>query len=130
MIGLDTTAIIDLFKGVEGIRKVLQQLKGPFASTQINYAELMFGLNPKDSRSAKEEEYYDEMFQSLTMLKLTKESSKKATEIYWYLKGIGKAIEPFDCMIAAIHIVNGVDSIITKNIKHFHNIRGLKVIVY
>ena len=130
MIGLDTAAIIDLFRGVEGVRKALQQLKGPFASTQMNYSELMFGLNPKDPRSAKEEEYYDEFFQSLTLLKLTKESSKKAAEIYWYLKGIGKSIEPFDCMIAGIHLANGVETIVTRDVRHFSNIKGLRVVAY
>lgn len=36
----------------------------------------------------------------------------------------------FDSMIAGILLANGVDKIITKNVKHFEKIKGLRVISY
>ena len=57
-------------------------------------------------------------------------SSKKAAEIFYDLKRKGFDIGQFDCMIASIFLMNGVNKIITRNVKHFINIPGLKVISY
>ena len=130
MIGLDTSAIIDLFKGVDSVKKVLADAKGPFVATDVTYAEVMFGLNPKHPKSKAEEQYYDEFFNSISMLKLTETSSKKAAAIYWELREAGKVLEPFDCLIAGILLANGVTTIITKNKQHFERVNGLKVIGY
>jgi predicted nucleic acid-binding protein len=62
MIGLDTTAIIDIFKGDKRLRKFLENNTEPLSSTIMNYMELFFGLNPKDSKPAKESEYYRTFF--------------------------------------------------------------------
>ncbi len=130
MIGLDTTAIIDLFKGVKEVRDALLKARGPYASTQINYAELMFGLNPNHPVHKAEEAYYDEFFSTVSMLQLTEAAGKKAAMIHWELKTAGKTIEPFDCLTAGILLENGVSGIITRNKKHFELINGLKVISY
>ena len=130
MIGLDTSAIIDLFKGVDSVKKALVDAKEPFVSTDVNYAEIMFGLNPKNPKSKAEEQYYDEFFNSISMLKLAEVSSKKAAAIYWELREAGKSVEPFDCLIAGVLLANGVTNIITKNKQHFERVKGLKVIGY
>ena len=130
MIGLDTCAVIDLFKGVGDVKKAIVTAKGPFVSTDVNYAEVMFGLNPKNPKSKAEEQYYDEFFSSISMLKLTEASSKKAAAIYWELREEGKVLEPFDCLIAGILLANGVTTILTENKRHFERVNGLKVIGY
>ncbi len=130
MIGIDTSAIIDLFKGKKEVRAALLRIRGPYASTQVNYAELMFGLNPEHPKSKLEEEYYDEFFSSISLLKLTESTAKRAAKIHWELKTAGKMVEPFDCLTAGILIENGVTSIMTKNIKHFERMKDLKIISY
>ena len=130
MIGLDTSAIIDIFKGVNSVKKAIGDAKGPFVATDVNYAEIMFGINPKHPRSKAEEQYYDEFFSSVSMLKLTEVSIKKAAAIYWELRGEGKTLEPFDCLIAGMMLANGVTNIVTKNKQHFERVKGLNVISY
>ena len=130
MIGLDTSAIIDIFKGNPEVKQVLDNTLEPFAVTIMSYLELCFGLNPENPKHTEEGRYYDEFFKSLYPLDLTKESCEKASKIFWALKREGKMIEQFDCVIAAMLLTNGIKKILTRNTKHFEKIRELEVISY
>lgn len=130
MIGLDTTAIIDMFKGDTLLKDVLAVQKEPFAATQLSYLELLFGIDPNVKAHQEEKKYYDEFFKSLFVFQLDSNTCVKASEIYWKLKKRGKVIGKFDCIIAAIFLANGVNKIITRNVKHFQNIPEMKVIFY
>ena len=65
MIGLDTSAIIDIFKGNAEIKKILENNKEPLAATIVSYMELFFGLNPLNSKHIAEGNYYKEFFKSV-----------------------------------------------------------------
>ncbi|MEX0920296.1 MAG: type II toxin-antitoxin system VapC family toxin [Candidatus Pacearchaeota archaeon] len=130
MICLDTTAIIDFYRGDENLKKLLDSLEGTFATTIVNYQEIFFGINLKDTKHNVEEEYYEDFFDDIIIFDLDRASAKNASEILLELVHKGKIIEKFDCMIAGILLSNGVNKIITKNKKHFKNIKGLKVISY
>jgi len=130
MIGLDTSAIIDIFRGDMGIKRFLDNNKEPLAATIISYLELFFGLNPEEARRNREGIYYNEFFKNLYNIDLTKSSCQEASRIFWKLKKEGKTIEQFDCIIAALFITNGINKILTRNNKHFEKIKGLNVISY
>ena len=130
MIGLDTSAIIDIFKGEPKIKLFLESNKEPLAATIMSYLELQFGLNPENPRHLEEEKYYNEFFNSIYNIELNKESCKEASRIFWKLRKEGKAIEQFDCVIASSFIANGVKKILTRNTKHFERINDLTVISY
>ena len=130
MIGLDTSAIIDIFKGNENIKKFLDENKEPLAVNVISYLELFFGLNPEDPRHVKEGGYYKEFFKNFYNVYLTEDSCEEASKIYWNLKRKGKTIEQFDCIIASVFISNGISKVLTRNSKHFEKIRELNVISY
>src|SRR3989344_9408901 len=118
MIGLDTSAIIDLFRGEEKIKKYLEDNKEPLAATIISYLELFFGLDFENTKHTKEAQYYKDFFKNVYHMSLTKETCEKASDIFWHLKKDGAVIEKFDCVIAAIFMVHGVDKILTRNQKH------------
>ena len=130
MIGLDTSAIVDIFKGNEKVKEFLEKNKEPLAATIISYLELFFGINPENPNHIAEGRYYDDFFKSLYNINLTKESCKESSKICWALRKEGKIIEQFDCVIAAILIANGIDKILTGNPKHFERVKGLKVVRY
>jgi len=130
MIGLDTTALIDLFKGDEDIKELLKKIDEPIILNQISYLELMFGLDSFNLNHKFEEEFYDNLFNYFMNLNLNFSSCKKAREVLWNLKRRGEIIEDFDCAIAGIFLTNNVNKIITRNIKHFEKIPGLNVISY
>lgn len=130
MIGLDTSTIIDIFRGNQEIKQVLESNKEPLAATIISYLELFFGLNLEEPKHATEGKYYDEFFKSLHNVNLTKNACEEASKIFWDLKRGGKTIEQFDCIIAALFLTNGINKILTRNPKHFERIKKLKVLSY
>ena len=130
MIGLDTTAIIDIFKNEKSIISLLLEIEEQISSTQINYQEIMFGLDLTKEEHKKEKEKYDNFFKNVIYFTLSDDSVVKASEIFWGLKRQKKEAERFDSMIAGILLSNGINKIITKNVKHFENIKGLEVISY
>ena len=128
MIGLDTSAIIDIFKGEEAVKKAIEKIEEPLLSTQINYLEIYFGIDP--TKHQEEAQYYEEFFKEVRPLRLDDKSSRKASELYWKLRKQGKNIGKFDCVIAGILLSNGINKIVTRNVKHFENIPGMKAIKY
>lgn len=130
MIGLDTSALIDLFKGDDAVKGVIMKHDEVMASTQISYFELMIGLDPDNSRHVLEENYIDRAFQQITRLGVDDSACKKSSSIYWELRKKGEMIDKFDCLIGGIFLSKGVSKVITRNVKHFKKIRGLKVISY
>ena len=130
MIGLDTSAIVDLFKGNADIKIFLENNKEPVAATIISYLELFFGLNTENPKHVKEGSYYNEFFKNLYNIGLDKGSCEEASKIFFKLRKEGKTIEQLDCVIAAMFIKNGISKILTGNSKHFERIRQLNVISY
>lgn len=130
MIALDTDAVIDIFKNKQEIINLIKSLNEDLCSSIINYQEIMFGLDLENIKHLTEEKFYDDFFEGIFLFGMDKKSSKQASKIYFELMRGGKIIGEFDCMVAGILLANGVDKIITKNIKHFENIKGLKVISY
>ena len=70
MIGLDTSAIIDFFKGDESLRHLLEGLSDQFVVNEISYLEIMFGLDIENLKHQREEGFYDNLFNSLPNLSL------------------------------------------------------------
>lgn len=130
MIGLDTSAIIDIFKGEQKIKEFLEANKEPLAVTIMSYLELFFGLNPENPKHIIEGKYYSEFFKDLYNIDLTKDSCEESSKIFWALKKDGKEIEQFDCVISALLLKNGINKILTRNPKHFEKIKKLNVISY
>jgi predicted nucleic acid-binding protein len=130
MIGIDTSALIDLFRGEENIVKLLESIDDNLFTTYINYFEIITGIDIKDGKYNEEFEYFKNLFNDLTLLNLNKKSCEISSLITWELKSKGAIIGKMDIMIAGIFLANGVNKIITRNKKHFENIKGLKVISY
>jgi|SRR3989344_3903769 len=130
MIGLDTTALIDLFKENKNIKMLLNEVDDEIILNNILYLELMLGLDFENLKHKDEEKFYDGIFNTYTILSLDFNASKKSSNILNELKKSGKIIGLFDCSIAGIYLSKGVNKIITRNKKHFENIKGLEIINY
>ena len=126
---LDTSAIIDFFRGNAAIRTKLQALEEDgtvFSTTVISVVEMFRGIDVSNREKVKE---LDEYFGGVELLALTPESAREAGIISSMLRGTGLLIEPEDCMIAGIAKTKG-EPILTRNTKHFERIRGLKIETY
>jgi tRNA(fMet)-specific endonuclease VapC len=95
------------------------------ATTSMNSFEIYLGAFR--SRDAKKNvKQADELFNSLNVLDLTLECSRKSSEILSELLQIGKPIDLRDAIIASISLVNK-RTLVTRNIKHFKRITGLSL---
>jgi len=130
MIGLDTSAIVDIFRGELRIKEFLNKNQEPLAVNIISYLELSFGLEGGNPSHDRERKFYDEFFNTLYNFDLTRESCEEASKILSTLKKNGRMIEPFDCTIAGIFLSNGIRKILTRNPKHFERVKGLETISY
>lgn len=130
MIGLDTSAIIDIMKGNNDIKALIEKNQEDFAATMMSYLELSFGLDIDNKKHKNEEEKCDELFKRMNTFNFNKASCKKSAEIFWQLKKTGAIIEKNDCTIVGIFLTNGIKRIITKNKEHFKRIKEIETISY
>ncbi len=130
MIILDTTALIDIYKKDANLQNLLKNIKGDFATTIINYQEIFFGLNPKDKKYHEELNFYEKLFDDLTLISIDKNSVKKASSLFLGLSDKGLIIEESDCLIAGMCLTHNIGKIITRNIRHFGRIKDIEVIGY
>ena len=123
---LDTSFLIALLiNKPEAVKKAsLIEEEEIIKITSISVFELMKGIKKENHR-----EKVMELMNNLVVLDLTKESAYEAGLISKALILKGKEIEPEDCMIAGIAIVNN-EVLLTRNIKHFERVEGLKVEEY
>jgi len=127
---LDTTAIIDLLRGDN---EVVNKIKGlerkniPLVITSISVFEIWQGT--KDIIDKEKMERIYSLLESLGGLSFDMPAAEEAGSIHSHLKKEGKIIDPEDSMIAGIAKIHH-ETILTRNIKHFQRIFGLKLESY
>lgn len=130
MLCLDSDCIIDFLKGKKEATGLVEKYKNEIVTTELNIFEIYFGIYQKESVRSEEEKSAEELFNSITILPFGADCGKRASKLLISLVKIGKMINQNDALIASILQKNGIDSIATRNVKHFSNISGLKVISY
>ena len=135
MIILDTSACIDHLNGNEQLKKVISELENLIHITAITVYEINIGLE-KTKRTISEERYkqlykiWMEFISGMEIFPLGFKEAEKAAEIYDGLESKGKLIDDNDILIVGIMISNGINKIITKNVRHFERIEGIEIINY
>ena len=125
---IDTNIAVEFLRG----NKILIDKIGEFESVGENIfinsvvlCELYKGVflsSRKDTQLSAMEQFID----SLGFLDFTKEASKAFGELYADLQNEGTMTQENDLMIASIVKAHGA-TLVTRNKKHFANIKGLKV---
>ncbi|MFH1439682.1 MAG: PIN domain-containing protein [Candidatus Woesearchaeota archaeon] len=130
---LDTTYLIDLLNNKEDAYKKLDDLDHEPALfiTAINIFELVAGVYKRynENREQKIEELL-KFLSDFEILDLDLVAALKAGKIKGSLIKTGSEIDIGDCLIGGIALANKVNTIITKNKKHFERIEGLNVETY
>ena len=111
MIILDTSALIDLFRGGNEIRKIVDD--DDIASTAISYHEIYVGI--KRNRAKAEEKFFTRFFSDTIILDMDKASAEKSSEIMSRLFALGISVNAFDVLIAGIAAANGAEALITRD---------------
>ena len=127
MIILDTSALIDLFRGGNEIRKIVD---GDVASTAISYHEIYVGI--KRNKAKAEERFFTRFFSETKILDMDRASAEKSSDIMSRLLALGISVNAFDVLIAAIAVANGAKTLITRD-RDFESIAKvieLNIVVY
>lgn len=125
---LDTTLLIDILRKNKVPDKYLDQTN-TFVTTQINKFEVLTGVFFSNSFSENREQVMN-LFDNMKLLELNDTGILIASEIRANGMRQGKPIGDSDCLIAGIALSHGINTIITKNVKHFERIPGLKIETY
>ena len=110
MIILDTSALIDLFRGGNEIRMAIGS---DVASTAINYHEIYVGI--KHHKAKAEERFFRRFFSDIKILDLDRTSAEESCEIMSRLLALGISVNAFDVLIAGIAVANGAETLITRD---------------
>jgi tRNA(fMet)-specific endonuclease VapC len=132
MICLDSDFMISLLRGnKEAIAKVknLEESSKEIVSTAISALELYVGIVAVDGISGKRIEITRDFLSNITILPLDASSAERSAYILNTLKKIGKSIGLKDSLIAGIALEHNAD-LLTRNIKHFERISGLKIVTW
>ena len=100
MIILDTSFLIDFFRGEEGTQAIIRT---DVATTAITYHEIFSGI--KHRKAKKEGEFFRRFFSRIRILDFDLNAALSS----------GKAVNALDVLIAGIAIANGADKIATRD---------------
>lgn len=123
---LETSVIINFFRGKKEAIETLGKLEGEITSSFVCLAELYEGIFRVKERNAAEKEILD-FFSSLSgVYGIDREIAKAFGKIRKELKEKGKIIEDLDTLLGATCLVHGL-ILVTSNLAHFQRIPGLKI---
>lgn len=126
---VDTTFIIGLLRGDTGTVEKARELdgEGGAATTVVNVFEVSYGVYRSMSDVDRRLEEARRVFSNLDVFPLDSMAAVKAAEIAASLDREGRGVDPFDALVAGIALVNGAESIVTRNVAHFERMPGLVV---
>jgi tRNA(fMet)-specific endonuclease VapC len=125
---LDTDSLIALFRNNPDAVKRAEKydsMNAEISTTSINAFKIYFGAF-KSRNAAKNVKKADDLFNSIRVLELTLESSKKSAEILSELSRRGIPIDLREALISGIAITSGY-SLVTRNVEHSRRVIGLSV---
>ncbi len=125
----DTTFLVDLMRDVPAASRKAQDLvekKSALCVTAITVFEIQRGMHRSTDMQRKN---LERVLDGLGLLVLDRASASRAAQIDLRLREKGLEIEAEDCMIAGIALERG-ESILTRNVKHFSRIPGIRVESY
>lgn len=122
MMILDTDFLIDLTKGNQkAVEKLNSIANETLAISTISLTELYYGII-KQSKDMEDAQKFENYF----ILPFGLMEARIASELRVQLEKNGGRIGAMDEMIAATAIANGA-TLLTRNIRHFKRVKGLKL---
>jgi len=132
MKGLDTTALIDALRGEEGIRKKVAVFdQAGLATTEVNAFETLVGFHFQGgSALSRRLDAVYRLLEDLVVFPLDRGGSDRAARIAAALAREGRRIGTGDALTAGILLDHGVDTIVTRDTRHFARVPDLHVETY
>ncbi|MFB6246231.1 MAG: type II toxin-antitoxin system VapC family toxin [Candidatus Pacearchaeota archaeon] len=125
MIGADTSFLVDFFKGDKDAVDFMDKNKENLCICDNVVYEFLCG-NLKES----EIDTFLGFVSQFKVFSFNRDAAVLSSKIFRGSKRKGVSVAHPDVMIAGIYLANNVDKIVTRNKKHFENIKDLKVLRY
>ena len=127
MIVLDTSALIDLFRGSDQIRDFVAE---DSATTMISCYEIFAGVNHRKAR--REEQFFRRFFSEMEILDFDMRAAEKAGEIMAQLLTQGTPVNTLDVLIAGTAITNGAERLISRDrdFEKISQVSELAILIY
>jgi tRNA(fMet)-specific endonuclease VapC len=110
MIILDTSVLIDFFRGEEKTREFLDE---DVTTTIISYYEIFSGAKHRKAR--KEEQFFKRFFSEIEVLDFDLKAAEEASDIMSRLLSLGTPVNSMDVLIAGIASANGAEKIVSRD---------------
>lgn len=130
MICLDSDCIIDFLKGRPEAVRAVESFQDSIITTEINRFEVLFGIYAKKSFRPEELLAANQLLESLDVMPFENGCGALAAKSLASLARRGGVIGQNDALIAATILNGGCQEIITRNVKHFSKIDGIRVRAY
>jgi len=116
-----------LRKNPEATKKAEEydSISAEVSTTSMNALEIYLGAL-RSREPEKNVKQADDLLNSIKILNLTLESSRKSSEILSALFHRGEPIDLRDAIIAGISLIGGCE-LVTRNTEHFRRITGLSI---
>ncbi len=128
---VDTTFLIDLLRGDPSAVATSEALEreGGAGTTSINLYELFTGIYqiPGSDRRAEQAE---RMVSRLEVFNLDEASAKSAAIMTALQRKSGALLDVMDTLVGATGITHGCTTIITRNVRHFNKMSGIRTEKY
>ena len=127
MIVLDTSALIDFFRGAAEAREFLDH---ELATTVVTYHEILTGV--KHRRARREERFFRRFFSQVDVLDLDREAVEESSRIMADLLKLGVSVNSMDVLIAGIAIAKGAEGLATRDrdFLEIAKVSELEILVY
>jgi predicted nucleic acid-binding protein len=128
---VDTTFLIDLLRGDPSAVAVSEALEreGGAGTTSINLYELFTGIYHV-AGSDRRVEQAERMVSRLEVFSLDEASAKSAAAMTALQRRSGVPLDVLDTLIAATGAAHGCTTVITRNIRHYSKIPGIRAEPY
>ncbi|MBL0942172.1 MAG: type II toxin-antitoxin system VapC family toxin [Alphaproteobacteria bacterium] len=128
---LDTCVFIDTERNKKLSHFNLEENDELVFMSSITASELLVGVHlaSTEERRLKRSAFVETILSRIPILSFTQETARIHAEIYGFLAKKGKLIGAHDLIIAATAITHGY-ALLTRNVKEFKRVLGLKVLSY
>ncbi len=127
MIVMDTSALIDFFRGAAEAREFLDD---ELATTVVTYHEILTGV--KHRRARRVERFFRRFFSQVDVLDLDQEAAEESSRIMADLLKLGLPVNSMDVLIAGIAIAKGAERLVTRDrdFLEIAKVSELEILVY
>lgn len=127
MIVMDTSALIDFFRGAAEAREFLDD---ELATTVVTYHEILTGV--KHRRARRVERFFRRFFSQVDVLDLDREAAEESSRIMADLLKLGLPVNSMEVLIAGIAIAKGAERLVTRDraFLEIAKVSELEILVY